>query len=129
MANIFIVGITSASLSFMTVVGLASLTLDASHAQGAETTSSVAALIAPRRLPELETDVTGERPKMDRTLRAFAVERLQEKLGTGLRDSVSADDDALPMAQRNITPPLPEAQLRQSLQQMEQKPKRLPRII
>lgn len=125
MANIFLLGITSASLSFMAVVGLSSLTLDTSHAQGAETTSSVAASVAPRQLPDLDAEVDQQSPKMDRTLRAFAVERLQKKLGSGLRDGVSADDDALPLAQRN----LPSALQTAPTAQQPQEPKRLPRII
>ncbi|MEO0635766.1 MAG: hypothetical protein AAFY73_03880 [Pseudomonadota bacterium] len=121
MANIFLVGITSASLSFMAVVGLSSLTFDQSHAQGAETASSVAATVSPQALPELERVEQTTAPRVDETLRAFAVDRLHEQLGAGLRDGVSADDDALPLAQRPS-----HAESAPSFQKPSQ---RLPRII
>ncbi|MEM1365292.1 MAG: hypothetical protein AAGH82_06025 [Pseudomonadota bacterium] len=127
MANIFILGVTSASLSFMTVVGLSAFAFDASHAQGTESVGSVAATVAPSELPQPNNTQpyitkTAPAPKMDRTLRAFAVERLQEKLGTGLRDSVTAEDNVLPIARRKIAPQAPAAEI-------APKPKRLPRII
>ena len=138
MANLALVGITSASLSFMAVVGVSTLMTGESHAQNqiagtaisteapdARITSTIEPapekqIILQQLPPGAENGASMfERPAYDRSLRALAIEQLQLKLGEELRDGIAAQhvQSAIPQRPANQQP------------EPAAKPKRLPRII